>query len=243
MGAWIALTLLLIAGLTLVLRNDATTLVGVDTVDIAAVIAAVGLLIFLAGPALGRPSGRASALIRDLGIWGGIALVVFTVVYVRSDLAEFLARPSAKPENVSVSTLRSPIQVTDAEGAARGKRALRVRRKDGRGFVTNTRVNGVNLTMLIDTGATFIVLRNEDAARVGVNVRKLDYDVPLTTAGGETLAASVRLGTLFAGPVGLRNVEALVVRPGALKSSLLGMSFLSRLRNYRIQGEFFTLQG
>ena len=33
----------------------------------------------------------------------------------------------------------------------------------------------------------------------------------------------------------MRNVRALVVRPGALNESLLGMSFLERLQSYTVE--------
>jgi aspartyl protease family protein len=38
-------------------------------------------------------------------------------------------------------------------------------------------------------------------------------------------------------------VEALVAQPGAMTQSLLGMSFLSRLRSYEFTGDFLTLRG
>ena len=36
--------------------------------------------------------------------------------------------------------------------------------------------------------------------------------------------------------------RALVAKPGTLKESLLGMSFLSRLRSYEFAGEYLTLR-
>ena len=40
-----------------------------------------------------------------------------------------------------------------------------------------------------------------------------------------------------------KKVDALVAQPGALTQSLLGMSFLSRLRSYEFSGDFLTLRG
>ena len=39
------------------------------------------------------------------------------------------------------------------------------------------------------------------------------------------------------------SVEALVVQPGQLKTSLLGMSFLNRLQSWQVNGDRLVLQG
>ena len=50
-----------------------------------------------------------------------------------------------------------------------------------------------------------------------------------------------RMSLLFA-PIQIRDVEALVSKPGTLKESLLGISFLKRLRSYEFSGDFLTLR-
>jgi aspartyl protease family protein len=39
------------------------------------------------------------------------------------------------------------------------------------------------------------------------------------------------------------DVEALIAKPGSLHQSLLGMSFLSRLRSCEFAGDFLELRG
>jgi len=51
------------------------------------------------------------------------------------------------------------------------------------------------------------------------------------------------LRSVAVGPIALPQVEALVAQPGTLKESLLGMTFLSRLRSYEFSGDFLTLRG
>ena len=60
-------------------------------------------------------------------------------------------------------------------------------------------------------------------------------DVVTTTANGSALAAEIRLDSIEVGPIVMRNVRALVARPGALEQSLLGMSFLERLKSYTVE--------
>ena len=102
-------------------------------------------------------------------------------------------------------------------------------------FAIAAKVNGARVTFLFDTGASVVVLTAADARRAGVKVGGLDYDVPVSTANGSALAADVRLASVAVGPIVMRDVSALVARPGALDESLLGMSFLERLRAYTVE--------
>jgi aspartyl protease family protein len=67
--------------------------------------------------------------------------------------------------------------------------------------------------------------------------------VPVVTANGRTVAARVRLNSVAIGPLQREDVDALVAEPKALTESLLGMSFLGRLRSYEFSGDFLTLRG
>ena len=78
--------------------------------------------------------------------------------------------------------------------------------------------------------------------KAGIATEGLEYAVPITTANGAALAAPVRLRVLAIGPIRLENVEALVAQPGSLNESLLGMSFLTRLRSYEFKGNYMTLR-
>jgi aspartyl protease family protein len=108
--------------------------------------------------------------------------------------------------------------------------------------VVRAQINGSAVPMLIDTGATTIVLRPADARQAGVDVDRLSYSVRVQTANGAALAAAVRLRQVAIGPIVIDGVDALVARPGVLKESLLGMNFLRRLRSYEFSGDYLTLR-
>ena len=55
--------------------------------------------------------------------------------------------------------------------------------------------------MIVDTGASSIVLRPQDAKKAGIDVNSLTYRVPVLTANGRTLAARVRLDAVAIGPL------------------------------------------
>jgi aspartyl protease family protein len=103
-------------------------------------------------------------------------------------------------------------------------------------------VNGAPVAMLVDTGASTVVLRPSDARLAGVDVDKLNYSVPVQTANGTAYTAAVRLRDVSIGPIHVDTVDALVARPGVLNESLLGMNFLRRLRSYEFSGEFLTFR-
>ena len=60
---------------------------------------------------------------------------------------------------------------------------------------------------------------------------------------GRTHAAPVTLDHITIGGLEERSVEALVVQPGQLRTSLLGMSFLNRLQSWQVIGDRLVLKG
>jgi aspartyl protease family protein len=92
-------------------------------------------------------------------------------------------------------------------------------------------VDGARIRFLVDTGSSAVALTEKDAARIGLDVRKLTYDHPVATAGGGQEAASVVLDHVAIDGARVERVKALVMRRG-LPASLLGMSFLGRLSGF-----------
>jgi aspartyl protease family protein len=109
-------------------------------------------------------------------------------------------------------------------------------------FYANATVDGVPMRLLVDTGASSVVLTAEDARRIGFDPARLDYVLPVTTASGRALAAVVRLDEVSVGGIVLERVGAAVMPPGTLERSLLGMSFLGRLSSFEIAGDRLVLR-
>jgi len=234
MGAWIALTLLVIAGLTLLLRADAGTIAGFDPSDFAIAVSCIALLVFLGSSIAGSYRGRAGQAARDLLAWSLAALVLVAGYSYREEIFSLGHRV--------VYELLPPGNALRADSQVEGERSVRIRRRPDGHFIVKTQANGVSLVMLVDTGASTVVLKTADAQKLGIDVERLRYSVPVQTANGTTFAAHVRLRNLTLGPISLNDVEALVAKPGALKENLLGMSFLSRLRSYEFTGDMLTLR-
>lgn len=110
-------------------------------------------------------------------------------------------------------------------------------------FAVSVRINGAKLPMVLDTGATSVVLTHEAAKAAGLPLEFLNYSVNVDTANGRTRAAPVTLDKLAVGGLTEREVPALVAQPGALHNNLLGMSFLNRLESWEVRGDRLKLRG
>jgi aspartyl protease family protein len=110
-------------------------------------------------------------------------------------------------------------------------------------FAVQTRINGVAAPMVVDTGATSVVLTYETAKAVGIPLELLEYNIDVQTAGGHTKAARLWIDRLTIGKLVERSVPALVVPHGMMKTNLLGMSFLDRLDGFEVRADQLVLRG
>jgi len=109
-------------------------------------------------------------------------------------------------------------------------------------FRTIARINGGDIGVLVDTGASLILLRYDDAMRAGVDPALLDFNIPLTTASGRSHVAPFQFSQVRIGGVVVYNVRGAVAMPGELHNSLLGMSFLEQLSETVIRKDAMILR-
>ena len=99
-------------------------------------------------------------------------------------------------------------------------------------FQVEARIDGRSVDFIIDTGASLVVLRETDAARVGIRPRPSDYTATAITANGKIKAARATIDRIELGGITVYDVPAMVLPDEALAKNLLGVSFLSRLKRY-----------
>jgi aspartyl protease family protein len=107
-------------------------------------------------------------------------------------------------------------------------------------FFIDAEVNGEPVRFLVDTGASDIVLSPADARRVGFDPGRLSYTRVYSTANGIVRGAPVTLRSLRVGPLRLSDMPA-SVNGAAMNGSLLGQSFLKRLKGYSVRKGVLTL--
>lgn len=231
MLVWLGLALLALIGLFAVLSGSAGDQKVADDIMPMVVAAVMGAyaLYLLAGQ-----GGRFSQVVRNLGIWALIFLAFVTGYAYRAEITTVAYRV--------VGELTPPGHTVAAESGESGERAVRVRRRQDGHFMARVEINGAPLSLLVDTGASTVVLKPADAERAGIDIKSLNFTVPVQTANGTAYAAPVRLRAITIGGIEIRDVETLVSKPGNLNESLLGMSFLKRLRSYEFSGDYLTLR-
>jgi aspartyl protease family protein len=232
-SAWIALFILAFAAMLLV-SNDSGTIANIDTTTFGYLALSTALLVFLSGGMLTRYGGRAGNMLRDAVTWAALGLSLVAVYSYRGELIPFAGRLAGE---------LIPGSAMIVEENPGGPVEVKIRKRLDGHFTAKVEVNGKPISMIVDTGASTVVLRPEDAKKAGIDTSGLSYTVPVLTANGRTIAARVRLDSVSLGPLTRQKVEALVAQPDALTESLLGMSFLSRLRSYEFSGDFLTLRG
>jgi aspartyl protease family protein len=107
-------------------------------------------------------------------------------------------------------------------------------------FMVSAKINGVTVNFLLDTGATNVVLSPADARRIGINTKTLRYQMPTSTANGISYAAAYNFKKIEVGSIRVYDVEG-AISSGGLDTSLLGMSFLSKLRSFEVSQGSITL--
>ena len=150
-------------------------------------------------------------------------------------MAVYAARV-AENNTVAVATdiQRPPVAVGEpARQRSSGPRSVTLE-GDGQGhFEVSADVDGQRIPFLVDTGASLVILRESDAARLGIHPVVNDYTATVSTANGKIKAAPTRLGRVEIDGIEVDDVEALVLPDRALGQNLLGVSFLSRLSRYQ----------
>ena len=231
MLGWLLAALLGLVAVFLLLSGDSA---GIDSGRIIYATVFGAFALYLLIRTMGDYQGRATQGLRHAAIWLLVLIALLGVYSYRGELQSVAHRIAGE--------VLPPGHVMTVDTGATGEKAVRIR-GDGNGhFWAQGTVNGASATLLIDTGASTVVLKAVDAAEAGIDVNGLSFTVPVQTANGTAYAAPIRLRSVAVGPIVFDSVEALVAKPGSLNESLLGMSFLKRLRSYEVVGDFMTLR-
>ena len=165
--------------------------------------------------------------IKHLGIWILLTVVLIGGYGFRHQLKQF--------SNVVILNL-APSQVT-----IKGEGMVEIAKSLNDHYMITAYVNNKSIYFLIDTGATRVSLTQQDAQNIGIDVDSLSYNQATNTANGINYSAAIIIPEITIGNITLRNIEGSVVRDG-LDTSLLGMSFLSKLSEYGVVNDVMILK-
>jgi len=225
---WILLLIIGIGLLALILRHDHGTIGSLETADFASLVYKIALLIFIGGAVLALFRERIAEAFQAAMFWVVIGLLLAIGYTYRQDLRDVADR---------VLTELLPGRALSRGGTveiARGNRGE---------FQIFAEINGARIPTVYDTGASAVVLTQEAAKVAGLPLDFLNYSVQVETANGRAHAAPVTLDRIRVGGIEERQVPALIAQPGQLRVSLLGMSFLNRLKSSEVRGDRLVLRG
>jgi clan AA aspartic protease (TIGR02281 family) len=189
-----------------------------------------------------RGTGMVGWAIKQLAIWliGGFVVYSLVVNYQLFGLST----PAVRPESAVAPVDGTPADASHEELRPLGQAApavvnsLNLRANpDGYAYV-DAAVNGADMRMAFDTGASVVSLTQADAIKAGV-AGNLNYSLVFRTANGSTRGAPVMLREIRIGQLAIEDVKAVVMQN--MQISLLGQTFLSRLRSYQMQNGVLTL--
>jgi aspartyl protease family protein len=202
----------------LMLTPADATIAGLDHREVAA---GAGLVALLAYYLANARRSDVTRVVSSLAVWAMLFALIAGVYAYRYDAGDFIDRMTAE-------------LMPSEPVVGKGGEAIVSQRLGGE-FAVTAHINGTRTTLIFDTGASMVVLTAADARRAGIDAAGLAYDLQVTTANGRAMTAEVRLDEISVGPIVMRKVPALVAKPGALSESLLGMSFLERLKSYSVE--------
>ncbi len=227
----IGIAILVIGLVLLIVNHDQGQTFGIDNDAVSRIVVALPILLMISsGIILGRRSLGQS--LQQLSIWVLIALALVTGYLYRNDMRTV-------GERLMAGLLPGrAVTVTTADGSTE----VVLHKALGGHFETSVEIGPVSVPVLIDTGASSVALRFEDAVRIGIDPSSLEFTRTVLTANGQAQAAPLRLPELRLGPIVRTDVAAVVLEEGRLDQSLLGMSFLSTLGSLQMQTDELRLR-
>ncbi len=225
---WVFVLGVALSLIALVASSDQDAIANLLKHDIGSLALKLSLVIFLGGLLLTLFHERLSMAIEAMLFWAVIGLLLVVGYSYRFELRDVADRVIA--------------EVLPGHVASHGRNVEVVRGRDG-DFAVGAHINGARVAMVLDTGASSVVLTQEAAKAAGLPIEVLDYTVNVDTANGRTRAAPVTLDRLAVGGLTERAVPALVAQAGQLKTNLLGMTFLNRLESWEVRGDRLRMRG
>ena len=175
-----------------------------------------------------------------LALCASAVVLFFYFDEIKTSIQIALDLPTAPAQSAAMELGSSPSKRTRRKTSSGGTVELRAGSYGQ--FRARADINGSDTKVLVDTGASSVALTDEDARDAGIYPDPSDYTVRIQTANGIGKAAPVIIDAITIGDITVHNVRALVNEPGTLHVTLLGMTFLNRLRGIDISSGTMTLK-
>ena len=118
--------------------------------------------------------------------------------------------------------------------------SVELQRNENGHFYADVEINGAQVHMLVDTGATGIALSREDARKAGIATSIGMNDVVGEGADGSIHGEYVTIDRMSLGGKTVEGMHAIVLNNG--EQSLLGQTFLAQFASVEMHGDTMTLR-
>ncbi|PPC85546.1 MAG: TIGR02281 family clan AA aspartic protease [Hyphomicrobium sp.] len=231
MLAWIVLVIVALAGVLLAIQTNSEIVDSLPGVAVA--LAVIGTLCALYLLTFKTRSDEP----KRIKSWS-LAAVLAVIAAIAASIP-LIRSPTILTKLLPVAGDVEPVSQAALQGMPV---AVRIRRSEDGRFLARALVNDAPMSLVIDSGASSVILRATDAEAAGLDMKGLAFDTAIETANGVTYVAPIRLRLIRIGAIAAADIEGFVAKPGSLNENLLGKSFLRRLGSYEITGDFLTLR-
>jgi len=168
------------------------------------------------------------------------AMVGIVAVIAPQFLTEYAGSSHQQQARVRTDTPKTRSQPRTVRQSSHGTVEVRAGRNGH--FVVTADVNLSPVRFVVDTGASFVALRESDAESAGIYLSESDFRHPVSTANGTAYGARVQLDSVAIEGIDLDRVTALVLPDQLLGVSLLGNSFLNRLDRFEVSDNLLVME-
>ncbi len=177
-------------------------------------------------------------------ILAGILAAAFSAVpaMLERQLAPVAGDAEPAPRETAARADAGQAQPAAAPISHQAGRRMQLAAAAGGHFSAEFRLNVRKVPAMIDTGATHIAINRTTARRIGLSVAEADFTGSAETANGRARFAPVVIERIALGRIELDDVQAVVLDDRALSGTLVGMSFLSRLKRYSVEDGMLVLE-
>jgi aspartyl protease family protein len=148
-------------------------------------------------------------------------------------------RPSAHRDPLIVEAAPSP-EASTMNVANLDDGGVQLQRNENGHFYADVDINGTQVHMLVDTGASGIALSRDDARKAGIATSIGMNDVVGQGADGNVHGEYVTVDRMSLGSKTVEHMNAIVLNTGG--QSLLGQAFLAQFASVEIHGDTMTLR-
>lgn len=172
-----------------------------------------------------------------------IAFVAVTVFVLILSLLRTMDQKDAPEAAVETTAVASSLSDTapKSETATNHAGPLVLHRGADSHFRATVKINGVDIAMLVDSGASVVALSKQDAERVGIFTNPTDFSATAQGAGGAVPVKPIILERVSLGNIEQHDVQGVIIGSDA-NQSLLGQSFLKQLGSVTIEGDTMTIK-